>query len=115
MNTPIKHQIINDKNGAPLFALVPFDEYMAFLGAKDDETTLPNGVVELMVMKGRSIIRAWREYLKLSQKDVAERMGITQSAYSQMENSADSLRKDTLDKIALALGVSYDQLSDLET
>ena len=112
MSEHIKHQIINDKNGNPLFALVPYEEYVRFLHFKGEET-IPNEVVELMVMKGRSIIRAWREHLKLSQKDVAGRMGITQAAYSQMENSPETLRKDTIEKIALALGVSYEQISDL--
>lgn len=112
MNTPIKHQLINDKNGNPLFALVPYDEYVKFLHFKD-EATIPNDVVERMVMGGKSIIRAWREHLKLSQKEVAGRMGVTQAAYSQMEKAPDKLRRDTLEKIAQALGVSHDQLSEL--
>jgi len=43
----------------------------------------------------------------------AGRMGITQTAYSQMENSSAPLRKETLEKIAQAMGISYDQLSEL--
>ena len=112
MSTHIKHQVINDKNGNPLFALVPYDEYVKFLHFKDEET-IPNDVVEKIVMGGKSVVKAWREHLKLSQKEVAGRMGITQAAYSQMENSPDKLRKDTLEKIAQALGISYGQLSDL--
>ena len=80
---------------------------------ENDEATIPNDVVERMVMGGKSIIRAWREHLKLSQKEVAGRMGVTQAAYSQMEKAPDKLRRDTLEKIAQALGVSHDQLSEL--
>ena len=112
MDTHTKHQIISDKNGNPLFALVPYDEYMKFLHFKDEET-IPNDVVERMVMGGKSVVRAWREHLKLSQKEVAGHMGITQAAYSQMENSSDTLRKETLEKIAQAMGISYNQLSEL--
>jgi ribosome-binding protein aMBF1 (putative translation factor) len=112
MSEHTKHQIISDKNGNPLFALVPYDEYVKFLHFKD-EATIPNDVVERMVMGGKSVVRAWREHLKLSQKEVSGRMEITQAAYSQMENSPDTLRKDTLEKIAQAMGISYEQLSDL--
>lgn len=64
-------------------------------------------------MGGKTIIRPWREHLKLSQKKVAGRMGITQAAYSQMEKAPDKHRRDTLEKLAQALGVSYDHLSEL--
>ena len=53
--------------------------------------------------------RAWREYLGLTQATIAERLGITQSAYAQQENS-DKLRKATRDKIAKALGLHASQL-----
>lgn len=52
MSTPIKHQIISDKKGNPLFALVPYDEYVKILHFKDEDT-IPNDVVERMVMSGK--------------------------------------------------------------
>lgn len=112
MSAPTKHQIISDKNGNPIFAIVPYDEYVKFLNFKED-LTIPNDVVERMVMDGKSIIRAWREHLKLSQKEMAGRIGITQAAYSQMENSPNTLRKDTIEKIAQAMNISYDQIADM--
>ena len=54
-------------------------------------------------------MRAWREYLGLTQAEVAKRMGISQSAYSQHEN-AQRLTKATRSKIAIALGIHAAQL-----
>lgn len=113
MSEHTKHQIITDKNGAPLFVVVPYDEYILTITPKDDDAIIPNDVVERMVIGGKSIVRAWREHFKLSQKEMAGRIGITQAAYSQMEKSPDKLRKDTLEKIAYAMGISGQQISGL--
>jgi len=53
--------------------------------------------------------RAWREHLGLTQAEVAERLGISQSAYAQQESSA-RLRKSSREKIAAALGITPAQL-----
>ncbi|EOX4867150.1 TPA: helix-turn-helix domain-containing protein, partial [Haemophilus influenzae] len=52
---------------------------------------------------------AWREHLGLTQAEVASRLGISQAAYSQHENSQ-TLRKSTRIKIATALGINSAQL-----
>jgi len=67
-------------------------------------------VVWLSIEKGYSLTRAWREYLGLSQMEVAGRMGISQAAYSRMERPEARPRRDTLAKIAEALGVEPSQL-----
>ena len=107
MNERINHQII-EKNGVPLFVLVPYDEYIS--SYKDEKVYFPHEVVELHAVEGKSIIRAWREYKKLSQREVAKRIGISQSAYSQMEKPDARLRKSTLEKIARALQIEMNQL-----
>ena len=56
-------------------------------------------------VNGQSLIQAWREYLELSQEEVAKRMGVTQAAYQQMEKKSARPRKATLDKIAAAFGL----------
>jgi transcriptional regulator with XRE-family HTH domain len=68
-------------------------------------------VVERHILDGVSLIRAWREYKGLRQRDVAERLGISQSAYSQMENSDSEPRVATLQRVAAALGVPVLALS----
>ena len=69
----------------------------------------PSAVVDLAFDNGWSALRAWREYLSFTQNEVAEKMGISQSAYSQHENSK-VLRKSTRVKIAVALGICAEQL-----
>ena len=41
---------------------------------------IPHEVVGLMINKGGTLARAWQEYLDLTQKEVAGRMDITQTA-----------------------------------
>lgn len=109
MNVPINHQII-EKNGKPLFVLVPYEEYLDFISEKELEPTIPHDVVELHILEEKSLIRAWREYKGLSQQEVAEKMGVSQAAYSQMEKPDARLRKSTLAKIAEALELQPEQL-----
>ena len=73
--------------------------------------TLPQDVVERHILEGISLIRAWREHQNLLQQDLAERLGISQSAYSQMEKPDANLRPTTITKIAEALGIKPEQLS----
>ena len=109
MIAPINHQII-EKDGKPIFVLVPYDEYLTMVEL-NEVVTIPQAVVEKHVLEEMSLIRAWREYLGLSQQEVAEKMGISQSAYSQMEKSEANLRKITVNKIARALGIVPEQLA----
>jgi transcriptional regulator with XRE-family HTH domain len=59
--------------------------------------------------EGITPIRAWREYLQLTQADMAERLGISQSAYAQQE-VVDRPRKATREKIAKAMKIAADLL-----
>ncbi len=71
---------------------------------------IPHEVVGLTVKKGFSLVRAWRECLGQTQKEVADKMGITQAALSRMESSDKKLRRASLEKLAAALGLSLDQV-----
>jgi len=55
-------------------------------------------------------IRAWREHLGLLQAIVAQRLGISQSAYAQQE-AKDTARKSTREKIARAFQIDPEQLA----
>lgn len=72
--------------------------------------TIPHEVVELVHLQGLSMIRAWREHLGLSQREVAGRMGVSQPAFAKMEAPGVTPRLPTLKKIAAALGVEWEQL-----
>ena len=73
-----------------------------------DEGT-PWEIVRRTIEEDISKVRAWREYLNLSQEEVAERMGVSQASLSQTE-SAKRPRKATLEKAAKALGITLEQL-----
>lgn len=73
---------------------------------------IPNAVVGKRVMDGVSMLHAWREYLMLTQTDMAERMGISQAGYAQIE-TAKRPRKATLQKSADGLGITLEQFRRL--
>ncbi len=112
MTVPIKTNVqILEQNGLPAFAVLPYDDYVQLVSFNDDEY-IPHEVVGLMVKNGYNTVKAWRVHLGLTQKEVARKAGITQSALSQMESSDNEMRTSTLEKLAVALGVSVSQLED---
>jgi DNA-binding Xre family transcriptional regulator len=112
MNEHIEHQIIEGRDGKPLFAVIPYKEYKELIDRRDREVTIPHKVVGLNVIEGKSMVRAWREYKKITQKEMAAKMEISQAACSQMEKPDANLRRSTLEKIASALDISVDQLTE---
>ena len=112
MNEPTNIQTIM-KDGKPAFVVIPFDDYVRMFPETPrvpQGDAIPHDVVGLTIKKGYTLARAWREYLGLTQKEVAERMGITQAALSQMEAGEKRLRKATLEKLAAAMGTGVEQL-----
>ncbi len=103
-------QILRDAGGRPAFAVIPFADYQALVGGHaKGEPTIPASVVNFAMDNDVSAARAWREHFELTQAEVAERMGISQSAYAQLEGKK-SVRKTSRAKIATALGISESQL-----
>lgn len=114
MTTPILFdtQIIHDPNGNPAFVVIPYDQYIASIKMRELDLTdgVPSEVVDIFFdNQGYTAVRAWREYLGYTQQQIAERLDISQSAYSQHEKSQ-KLRKSTRQKIANALGINAQQL-----
>jgi len=102
MNALTEAQVIRRMDGAPAFAVIPWEDYIRHFPQED---TVPNEVVGYMIKEGLGAIAAWRKHLGLSQAVVAARIGISQSAYGQQEAAARP-RKETRVKIAKALGIS---------
>ena len=104
-------QIIKDGRGIPTFVVIPYTEYSELIGKYpiDTEHGVPSEIVKLVLLKGYNPALAWREYLELTQEEVAKRIGVTQAAYSKFEKSA-RLRKPTRVKIANAFGIAQEQL-----
>jgi len=112
MNRPTNVQII-EQNGIPAFAVIPYDEYLkAFPEEGTEDETVPHEVVGLVIKKGYNLIKAWRVHLGMTQKQVAAKAGITQAALSQMERTEQENRTATLEKLAMAMGLSVEQLRD---
>ncbi|HEY4351934.1 MAG TPA: helix-turn-helix transcriptional regulator [Paraburkholderia sp.] len=106
MNAPTNIQLITGTDGAPAFVVIPYMQYLA--ERSGERGLIPHDVVSRTV-DGATPARAWREHLGLTQAEVAQRLGISQSAYAQQESS-DRLRQSTRDKIAAALEITSEQL-----
>jgi len=113
MNELTKDVQILESQGQPAFAVIPFHQYQQMcrqlcdLELEPDE--VPHDVVKLSLGKDYSPAKAWRTYLRLTQNEAAELLGITQSALSQIENS-ENLKPETLKKLAAAYQISTEQL-----
>ena len=111
MPVSTEHQIIHASDGSPLYVLVPWEEYVArFGGCSDKDVTIPHDTAPLHGEHGKSCIRVWREHLGLSQHVVARRMEISQPAYAKIEALDAELQLETFRKIAVALGVEWEQI-----
>ena len=122
-----KHQIIK-YDGIPVAAIIPYNDYQQFLdwiadqagedilsdeeyeAVVNEKNTIPHEVVSAMVRGRMSLIRAWREYLNLTQEEVAKRMGVTQPVYARMESGKTTTRLSSLKKIAKAFDINHEQL-----
>jgi len=110
MKALIDAQIIY-QGDTPTFAVIPYDSYLEL--TKEHRVTIPHDIVEIMVDKDCNLLKAWRIYKGLTQREVAEKAGITQAALSQMEK-ADNPRNATLEKLAKALELDPEQLADTD-
>ena len=105
-------QIIKQE-GRPAFAVIPWNEYQRLLQNQIDpeepDVWFPNEVVKAN-LRGESLIKAWREYLNLTQAELAARAGMKQSALARLERNTANPRKSTLQKLAEAMGIIVEQL-----
>jgi DNA-binding XRE family transcriptional regulator len=107
MNRPITFQTIHDAAGKPVFVVVPYEEFVQRFEKAGD--LVPDAVVKLVFDSSMPVAKAWRTHLGLTQTEVAQRMGISQSAYAQIEGGA-LTRKTTRQRVADALGIRVGQL-----
>ena len=112
MSTHTKPQIIISE-GKPAFAVIPWEEYQSLLNNTTEECNsdilFPNEVVKANA-RGDCLIKAWREYLGFTQKELAEKTGMKQSAIARIESSKTVPRKSTFKKLAEAMGINIEQL-----
>jgi len=106
MSALTDHVQIIEENGKPAFAVIPYWEFVKIkrhLEAPEKKALIPHEVVKMNVLDGVSMVKAWRTHLKMTQAELAEKAGITQSALSQIEKPGAKPHKATLEKIAAAL------------
>lgn len=109
MNIPTDVQIITH-SGKPAFAVVPYDQWLKLTG-QNEEVYFPHEVVGFQ-LQGLSLIAAWRKYKKLSQEQLADKLGISQSAMAQIESRDSKPQNKTLQRVAAALNVTVEQLQE---
>ena len=102
-------QIVKE-NGIPVAAVLPWNEYkrLSALDTTKESPGIPHAVME-KVVGGCCPVKAWRLHLKMTQKQAAQKIGISQAAYAQMENVRKN-RTETLKKITEAFGLDFDQM-----
>lgn len=109
----IEYQTI-EHCGHPAFVLVPWEEWARIKPILDAEKArssgIPQEVVEAHVLRNEPIIKAWREYLGITQDELARRLGISQAAVAKFERPDARLRSVTLKKIASAMGLEEERL-----
>ncbi|MDO9263586.1 MAG: helix-turn-helix transcriptional regulator [Desulfosalsimonadaceae bacterium] len=113
MKTYTDYQTI-DYNGKPAFVLIPWEEFKRVQNLLEADkacaTGIPQEVVEAHVLNSVPMIRAWREYMGITQGELAARMDVSQAAIAKLERPLAKPRAATLRKIANALGISLAQL-----
>jgi transcriptional regulator with XRE-family HTH domain len=80
----------------------------------EKRATLPHGVVTWNLRDGDSLLKAWRRWLGWTQRELAERAGVTQAQIARFEAGKGIPRADTLLRLSNAMGVMADLLWDDE-
>jgi DNA-binding XRE family transcriptional regulator len=114
MNALIEPQVIK-QGEKPAFAVIPWDVYQELVKnyvPDESDVWFPQEIVEANVIRGDSLLKAWREYLGLTQAEVAKRAKMSQPAYAKIEKPGTNHRTTTLRKLSKALGISLEQLTD---
>lgn len=113
MTTALTNNVqIIEQGGKPAFAVIPWDEYQALvdgMGPDESDVWFPHEVVKANV-RGDSLVKAWREYLGLTQAELAAKAGIKQPALARIERPDSNPRKSSLIKLADAMELTVEQL-----
>lgn len=123
-------QYINDENGNPEYVVIPYDLWFRLrlqqAGSEEDDegwedipvdqdeyddVGIPGRITNIMDTQGVSLQAAWRIASGFSQQEVAEKLGISQSAVSQLESPDSRPQKRTREKLAALYGCTQQQIS----
>ncbi|PVY70799.1 helix-turn-helix protein [Tamilnaduibacter salinus] len=117
-----------EKEGAPEWAVIPYDEYQALLRLAEDaqdvadaheamrdvaegkDELIPGDVVERLVSGDEHPLRVWRTYRGLTQEALGRSAGVGKSYVSQIESGRKTGSATMLSRLAKALNVDVDDL-----
>lgn len=106
----LTHVLIIEQGGHLAFAVIPYDDYIVLTREKIEDEIFPHEVVSKMVDECMTIFQAWRTYKKITQAEVAERMGIPQPNVSRIESGKSTTTFQTVKAYAKALDIALEQL-----
>lgn len=95
------------------FAVVPLDQFTELMerAGEADALTLPHEIVSRHLTDDVPLVRCWREYLGLTQADLAKLLKVSQAQVAQWEHLDAKPRYTTLKKLAAAMGIHVHQLT----
>ena len=116
------------QDGKPEWAVVPYQQYLELLekaemlqDVQDYDSTkmaLEEGKEELLpesfvneLLEGANPVKLWREYRGLTQKKLADAVGISVPYLSQLETGKRKGSLKVLSAVANALGVTLDDIA----
>lgn len=99
--------IYQDKQ--PAFVVISYSDWLNLTNKKDEDVFFPHEVVSMIVEHSMTPIKAWRKYLKITQSELAKKLGVSQANINKLENSAKP-QLETKIKIATAFGLDVEQL-----
>jgi len=105
-------QYLNDTEGNPLYVVLPFADFQALeasVGQKKD-SYVPQEVAQRVLVGNCSPARSWREYLGKTTGEVADKIGISEAEYIQLEALSKLTKRSVRERVAVALGISSEQL-----
>ncbi|WP_244436141.1 helix-turn-helix domain-containing protein [Sinorhizobium fredii] len=78
--------------------------------ARGEEELIPADIVN-RILDGESKVKVWREYRKLTLRELAPKVDISPAYLSQIEGGSRDGTFETMKKIAAALGITVDELA----
>ncbi len=120
-----KTQVIRNEKGRPVFAVIPWrlyerlskidpnfelsDEELYDSAKLADEESFPSELADRL-LAGQNAVKVYREYRGLTQRQLAEEVGINPVYLSQIETGRRTGSTTILTKLATALNVDLEDL-----